>query len=72
MAHIRYKQLGKAEKQLMNHELRKCICYLLFDAYGNLNDTPGEITMEDFEKIKEFFDRQVIRGEGNVREEEKT
>lgn len=65
MANDRWRQIEKAKEQMNNYFFRKCILAAIRSFMFNANDTPGEITMEDFEKIKEFFDRQVIRGEGN-------
>ena len=71
MAHIRYKQLEKAKEQMDKHIFRKCFWAAIGGCMLNMNDTPGKITMEDFEKIKEFFARQTVWGEGDRNAEEK-
>ena len=65
MANDRWRQIEKAKEQMNKHYFRKCIWAAIGGCMFNVNDTPGEITMDDFEKIKEFFDRLVIRGESD-------
>ena len=71
MANNRWRQIEKAKEQMNNYYFRKCIWTAIGGCMLNVNDTPGKITLEDFEKIKAFFNRIVIRGEGNARKEEK-